>query len=151
MRADGDWTPVLAMLDTLIAGSGGDAARAMKMRKFEILVGPAGKPQEGYALGREIVASNPPAQLLNQLAWYTLDDEDVKSRDLDFAMDAAQCAVKASPGEDPAILDTLARAHWEKGQRTEAIAVQKRAVGLASGPMRESLEETLKRYESAGS
>lgn len=147
-RSGGDWAPVLEALDGMIA-KGGNGALPMRAQKFEILVGPAEKPEAGYALGREIVASKPPAQILNQIAWYTLDNGAVKVRDLDFALQAAQAAAAASESPDPAILDTLARAQWEKGNRAEAISTQKRAVGLATeGPMKESLESTLKAYES---
>jgi len=149
-REGGDWAPVIASLDELIA-MGGERAMPMRVRKFEILVGPAGQPEAGYALGREIVASNPPPSMLNQIAWYTLDDRAVKVRDIDFALAAVQAAVAASPSDDAAILDTLARAQWEKGSRDQAIATQKRAIAVAEGPMKESLEATLKAYESGNS
>ena len=147
-RQGGDWAPVLESLDALIA-TGGERALAMRAQKFEILVGPAAKPEAGYAFGREILASKPPAQILNQMAWYTLDDKAVKVRDVDFALEAAQAAVAASESKDGAILDTLARAYWEKGDRAQAIATQKSAIAAAGdGPMKESLEATLKAYES---
>ena len=147
-KESGDWAPVLESLDGLIA-SGGDRSLPMRVRKFEILVGPAAKPEAGYALGRELLASKPPAQILNQIAWYTLDDASVKVRDVDFALEAAQAAVAASGSDEGAILDTLARAYWEKGDRAQAIATQKRAVAAAAdGAMKDSLEATLKAYES---
>ena len=87
--------------------------------------------------------------MLNEIAWYTLDDADVQVRDLDFALAAAEAAVAASPSEDSAILDTLARAQWEKGDRPKAIATQRRAVAAAGeGQMKEGLEATLKAYEA---
>ena len=147
-RESGDWAPVLEALDALIA-AGGDRSLPMRARKFEILVGPAAKPEAGYAFGREFMAAKPPAQMLNQIAWYTLDDASVKVRDIDFALAAAQAAAAASDSKDAAILDTLARAYWEKGDRPQAIDTQKRAVAAATdGPMKESLEATLKAYES---
>jgi thiol-disulfide isomerase/thioredoxin len=147
-RESGEWAPVLETLDGLIA-TGGERSLAMRARKFEILVGPAAKPEAGYAFGREILASKPPAQILNQIAWYTLDDKSVKVRDVDFALEVAQAAAASSASDDGAVLDTLARAYWEKGDRAQAIATQKRAVAAAGdGPMKESLEATLKAYES---
>ena len=147
-REDGEWAPVLEALDALIA-TGGDRTLPIRARKFEVLVGPAAQPDAGYALGRDIIASKPPAPILNQIAWYTLDDSAVKVRDLDFAVAAAQAAVAGSEGKDAAILDTLARAWWEKGDRAQAIETQRRAVAAATdGAMRESLEATLKAYES---
>jgi thiol-disulfide isomerase/thioredoxin len=147
-RTSGEWAPVLESLDQMIAMAGPNAL-ALKARKFEVLVGPAKKPEAGYSLGAEILAANPPAQVLNQVAWYTLDDAAVKVRDLDFALAAAKAAAAASESKDAAILDTLARAYWEKGDRQAAIATQKAAVSVADdGPMKASLEATLKAYES---
>ena len=147
-RSSGEWGPVLESLDQMIAMAGPNAL-ALKARKFEVLVGPANKPEAGYALGREILASNPPAQVLNQIAWYTLDDAAVEVRDIDFALQAAQAAASASDSKDAAILDTLARACWEKGDSQAAIDTQRKAVAVAEdGPMKASLEATLKAYES---
>jgi len=147
-RNSGEWGPVLESLDQMIAMAGANAM-PLKARKFEVLVGPGSKPEAGYALGREILASNPPAQVMNQIAWYTLDDAAVKVRDLDFALAAAKAAAEASDSKDAAILDTLARAYWEKGDRPKALDTQRKAVAVADdGPMKASLEATLKAYES---
>jgi thiol-disulfide isomerase/thioredoxin len=147
-RNSGEWGPALEALDGLIA-IGGERAVAMRAQKFRILIGPAAKPEAGYALGREILASKPSAQVLNEIAWHTLDDASVKVRDFGFALEAANAAVAASGSDDSAILDTLARAQWETGDRTSAISTQRRAVAAATDTqMKESLEATLKAYES---
>lgn len=87
--------------------------------------------------------------VLNEIAWTTLDDPAVPRRDLDLAMKIAEKAVKASNGKDGAILDTLARAHFEKGDLAKAIEIQKSAVELADDSMKSELEATLKKYEDA--
>ncbi len=89
------------------------------------------------------------SMVLNRIAWTTLDDAGVPRRDLDLAMKVAEMAVKASEGKDGAIMDTLARAHFEKGDLNKAIEVQKKAVDLADDSMKSEIEATLKRYEDA--
>lgn len=89
------------------------------------------------------------AMVLNQIAWTILDDAAVPRRDLDLAMKIAQKAVDASKGKDGAIMDTLARAYFEKGDVAKAIEIQKKAVELADDSMKSELEATLERYEKA--
>ncbi|MBK9126786.1 MAG: redoxin family protein [Phycisphaerales bacterium] len=90
-------------------------------------------------------------QDLNAIAWTILTDEDVVSRDIDLALRMAKKANDLTNGEEPAIVDTYARALFDSGKIDEAIAQQKKAVELAKDikAMRAELEETLKRYEDA--
>jgi hypothetical protein len=88
---------------------------------------------------------------LNQLAWILVDPESTfEDRSLDLAMKAAVAAVEASKSKDPAILDTLARAHSWRGEWQKAIAVQRKAVETAREAeledMAEELEWTLEEY-----
>jgi thiol-disulfide isomerase/thioredoxin len=107
-----------------------------------------------YALGSKLVdraiAAKNPADL-NQIAWTIVDpDGSVAKKDLELAMRAASKAVELA-GEDAAILDTLARVYFLKGDRAKAIEIQERAVKAAEGPMRASIEKTLEEYRSANS
>lgn len=91
------------------------------------------------------------AASLNQLAWTLVDPESTfEDRSLDLAMKAAVAAVEASKSEDPAILDTLARAHSWHGEWQKAIAVQRKAIETARAAkledMAEELEWTLEEY-----
>ena len=105
-----------------------------------------------YALGAKLVdhaiaAKNPVD--LNQIAWTIVDPEgSVAKKDLDLAMRAAKKAVEIA-GEDAAILDTLARVYFLKGDRAKAIEIQERAVKAAEGPMRAALEKALEEYRRA--
>lgn len=76
-----------------------------------------------------------------------LDSPKVKVRDLDFALATAQAAVTASKGKDPSILDTLARAYWETGDKSLAVKTQKQAVELADENSAAELQSTLEKYE----
>ena len=90
------------------------------------------------------------ASLLNAIAWFTLDDDSVKDRDLEFAMAAAKAANEATAGTDSAILDTLARAYFEAGDMDRAIKFQRKAVDKCENEqMLGDLEATLKSYEKS--
>jgi peroxiredoxin len=88
--------------------------------------------------------------ILNAIAWNVLTNPRLKNRDLAFALKASEAAVTASGGKDGAILDTHARALFDNGKVAEAIATQKKAVGLVTDKTQKAeLEKTLNKYESA--
>jgi thiol-disulfide isomerase/thioredoxin len=126
-----------------------EVAVAFETAKFHLLL-LAGKP-EASAVGMKLMEKglkhrNP--MLLNQVAWSIVDPEsDVPSRDLDLAMKAAEKAVEFSKG-DAAILDTLARVHYLKGDLNKAIEIQTKAVEKAEGQMLMPLQETLEQYRA---
>jgi hypothetical protein len=114
-----------------------------------MMLGPAKMAREGYAFGRQLAdAGKDNAQLLNELAWFVVDDGSVAERDIPFALETAKAAVAASKSEEPAIIDTLARAYWESGDKSKAVEWQRKAVDLAGDDMADELKETLKKYES---
>lgn len=90
------------------------------------------------------------AQLLNMMSWEILTNEDIQSRDIPLALAAAKRATELTGGEEPAILDTYARALFDSGKIDDAIKTQKKAVDLApEGQMKKELAEALKKYEAA--
>jgi thiol-disulfide isomerase/thioredoxin len=121
---------------------------------------------------QEALESNDPAKILavgpkmisklgtngaamNQLAWTIVDPKGKiaptlkdNPKLLDLAFEAAQKAEKASP-KDGAILDTVARVYFIKGDKAKAIEIQKKAVSLADASMKAELEANLKEFESA--
>ena len=54
----------------------------------------------------------------------------MRRRDLDFALEAAQAADAVDGGTDPKSLDTLAMAHFARGDRDKAIDCMERALKL---------------------
>ena len=88
---------------------------------------------------------------LNGISWTILDSPDLQKRDLDLALKLATRANELAESKDASILDTLARAHFEKGEVDTAIATQKKALSIAAPdePIRAELEERLKQYEAA--
>ena len=52
--------------------------------------------------------------MLNEIAWFIVDEESIGGRDLDLALRAATRANELN-GRDAAILDTVARVYYQKG------------------------------------
>ena len=91
------------------------------------------------------------AGALNAVAWTIVDpaQEWKAERDLDLALKAAERANELSDQKNGAILDTLARVHFRRGDIQGAIEAQRSAVEHAEGPMKEELEKVLREYEAA--
>jgi ATP/maltotriose-dependent transcriptional regulator MalT len=79
---------------------------------------------------------------LNYLAWTILDTPGLENRDLDLALQFAQKAAEITKHEDCTILDTLARAYYEKGDLDKAVEVQTMAVEKSE------LKKTLEKYKA---
>lgn len=110
----------------------------------------AGAAATGAKLVEKAIAAKD-AEALNALSWGIVDpDANVQNKDLDLAMRAAVEAVKITQEKDGAILDTLARVYWLKGDKAKAIEIQTKAVTVETRDMmKEQLEKTLEEYKSA--
>jgi len=103
-------------------------------------------PELATQLG-EIKTSN--YELLNEWAWTILTNEEIKKRDLELATKLASAAVEACSGREAGVLDTYARALFDSGHVSEAIAQQQKAIAAATDEdMRKELSATLKQYEA---
>ena len=144
--AKGDWDGAIAAVEGLVEKQPGQ--RDFRTWLFRKMAREA-DPDRAYAYGRIAMhASWDDARLLNSLAWTTVDDQKVKVRDLDFAIEAAQRAVEVSESKDASILDTLARVYFEKGDLKSAVKWQRDAVETAGeSPIAAELKETLIKYE----
>ena len=122
------------------------------LSRYFALAADKSKAAEARKLGEQILKQGAPApELLNQFAWQILTKDGLAVRDVKLALRAAKMANDATGGQDAAILDTLALALFENGQKTEAVKVQSKAVRLAkTDPRYKSvigeLTERLKRY-----
>ena len=86
---------------------------------------------------------------LNRVAWTIVDDANVKNRDFDVALKAAKRATELSEQKNAAILDTLARVYYEKGDVKSALKWQRLAAETLTGdePFADDLREALKKYQ----
>jgi thiol-disulfide isomerase/thioredoxin len=147
-----NYTAALAKLDEMIKLAPENAQ--LLLTKFQILAGPAKMPKDAMAIGKQLLTKDLAPEQLNELAWLTATEIPAKDRDLDFALAAAQKAVAASKSQDAAILDTLARVQWERGDKAQALATQKQAVELGvkddlNEDTMAEMKESLQKYQSA--
>jgi thiol-disulfide isomerase/thioredoxin len=143
----GDWDAAIATANDL-TGSHLAYAR-FKARLFRTMLRESDDHGRTYDFGRTVMRTywDEPT-ILNRLAWTTVDDEGVKKRDLEFAMEAALRANELTEQQDAAVLDTVARVYYEKGDLESAIKWQRKAVTSAGdSPTADELEETLEKYE----
>jgi hypothetical protein len=119
------------------------------LRKFRVLLKTVNDPEAAYAVGRDLVRDKwNDASMLNEIAWYVVDEQGIGTRDFAFAMEAAQRANDLTNSSDPAILDTVARVYWEQGDVGKAIVWQYKAVEQAKGTGWErTIGRTLRHYE----
>jgi tetratricopeptide (TPR) repeat protein len=90
------------------------------------------------------------SQALNSIAWKIVDPKGtVEVKNLDLAMKAATKADEFTKNEDAAIIDTLARVYFLKGNNAKAVELQTRAVSHAKEPMKADLEKALAEYKEA--
>jgi thiol-disulfide isomerase/thioredoxin len=145
------------VLEQIVAGTF-DMAAAQRIAKTEKLlaeyyklVSTSEPGPDAEQLGRRILrdgGDNP--ELLNQFAWTILTHRQIKHRDLTLATEAAKSAYDATKGRDAAIADTYARALFDTGKVTEAIAMQKHAIEVCQeADLRGQLEDALDRYLQA--
>ncbi len=93
-------------------------------------------------------------ELLNFLAWTIIDEQKLKNRDLNVALAIAKQAAEASDHENAAVLDTLARAYFEKGDLDKAVEIQTQAVEkskndpLLTDEVKSQVQATMEKYKT---
>jgi thiol-disulfide isomerase/thioredoxin len=142
-----NWDKAIEILDGTLSKNPKDLAAGMT--KFRVLATDANQPEKAYAFAREFGKANADnAMALNAIAWTIVDDAAIKERDLDLALEFARRANAVSDEKDPAILDTLARCYYEKGDLANAVKTQEQAAKNAgSDEMGEEIKANLKKYQ----
>ena len=129
------------------------AATGLDSLQFSILTKLPDQVAAATALGNKLIdkaIEGKDAMALNGLAWGLVDPAvKLENRFLDLAQRAADKANELTEEKNGPILDTVARVHFWRGDLEQALAVQKRAVEMSEGPMKESLKEALAEYEKA--
>jgi thiol-disulfide isomerase/thioredoxin len=116
--------------------------------RFEIKLGRK-EYDAAWKLAGELSDAHPEsAGLQNQLAWSIVSRGDLEKRDLALAEKLAGRANKAAGGKDGSILDTLARAQFMNGKKSEAVESETKAVELSEGKPKEALQKTLESYRA---
>jgi tetratricopeptide (TPR) repeat protein len=152
-----DFDKALAILDEMLADKEiSDEDRLIgTFNAFKILVEQKHDGAKACPLAKKLgKMKKDDAEVLNQLAWMILDTPKLKNRDLDLALTIAKQAAEVSKYLDYAILDTLARAYFEKGDLDKAIEFQRKAVEKAKNndmvpeDARAELKDTLEKYKA---
>lgn len=147
LMRDQDYEGALKRINELLDKSESDT---LLLQKFNLLLLNLDRPDEAYAVGDKLVKSYwDNAQMLNSIAWTVVDNPNVSKRNIPFAMKAAERASELTEYKDGMILDTLARAYYEKGDLDKAVEWQREAVEHTEpGPMKEQIEQVLEKYEN---
>jgi len=144
---DEDWNRMQNTFDKIIAL--GKQYEGYKVQKFLLYLIPMNDPKQGYAYGEQLAKDNwDNAMLLNEVAWYTVDQEGIETRNLEFAMKLAKRAAELTDEKDGAVLDTVARVHYEMGDVHKALEIQRKAVEHATPQFADQLKEALEKYEA---
>jgi thiol-disulfide isomerase/thioredoxin len=146
-----DLDGALPLIDRLVEADAG-LFGAYAGAKFEILLTVKGDARAASEYGRAAVrgALKDNAAALNAVAWTIVAGENVPSRDLDLALEAAERAAVLTASKDSNVLDTLARVRFERGDVAGAVAAQTQAVALETDPeMRAEFEGALTRYRES--
>ena len=124
-----------------------EMADGLSVLKFQLLM-----QKKDYAaavaMGKELVETQKDnSEILNDIAWMMVDPENpIDKPDLDLAMKAALRANEVAKGENGAILDTLARVYFTRGDVDKAIEIQNKAVEKADDADRAQLTKSLAEY-----
>jgi thiol-disulfide isomerase/thioredoxin len=143
-----DSEKALAAIDKLAAEFPEEASQLVLM-KFGVLL-QAKDYSRAYALGTQLSdAIKDDAQTLNEVAWTLTTDETIEQRDLDLALQMALRASELTSNSDAAILDTVARVYFEKGDLARAIELQTKALEKAGDEDKAVIQESLDKYLGA--
>jgi len=147
--AQGDWEKAVKIIDQVIAM--GDEYAGFKVYKFQLMATSDDGSKEAYEYGEQLVKENwDDAQALNAIAWFIVDNNEVKNPDYGFALKVAKRASELTDDADPSILDTYAHAFYKKGDFKNAVLWEQKAVdNLADneGPMANDLKKALEEFK----
>ncbi|MBX3120194.1 MAG: redoxin family protein [Fimbriimonadaceae bacterium] len=94
------------------------------------------------------------ASTLNEIAWNMMTEARFKKPNVDLVLKLAEKAVKATDSKDGMIMDTLALAHYKKGNFDKAVDYQTKAVALVKAMVAEmpsvpqQLQDTINEMEA---
>ncbi len=139
----------IAAIDKLIKDYP-DKLVELQTSKFHMLTDK--DPAAAIALAKELCESQKDnAELLNEIAWTMVDPEaPFEKADLDLALKAATRASELEKGDNPAVLDTLARIYFNRGDVDKAIELQTKSVAMSQGDEEEKAdaEKVLAEYKA---
>jgi len=148
---DDDMDTVLAKMDEVIALDP-EVFGEMVIGKYSFIASQMGdqKRADEYAAGQGMEAIKDNAPLLNHLAWFILTEAKAFGSEPDaaVALKLAKRANALTEGKDADVLDTLAKACWETGDKEGAAKWQQAAIDNApSDEEADVYRKTLSEYQ----
>ena len=145
-----DWKPMLTAIDSVIAAIP-ERAGQYEAQRFVVMIGLCDMGTAGDDYGREVAKRHPEEMAtIRSLSRAILQSPYVKNRNLDLGMEFALAADALAKGLDARVADTVALAHFSKGDRAKAIEHEERAVRLEKDPrQREVYEKALAKFRTA--
>lgn len=146
-----DWSRAKVQLGVAEQAAGDDSADDLLLPRLLVL-SRTGQEAGARRLVEDLLARDKPdAELLNGIAWNALTMPGCSALDAELAEAMARRAVAASQEKKHHILDTLARALFVRGQKSEAIAMQEKALALVPTEeveMRKYYQEVIDSYRA---
>lgn len=151
LAMDGKWDESFAIIDEVVAIDPNEFGQ-LAVIKFQYLLGRFQRVEEGYAYGRKLVDTvlhdNP--VLLENIAKFIVEGPGFEPRDYKLATKAIERAVELTEGEEPAVLDTLARVCFAKGDPKDAHEAITKALKLVDDDrVKADMEKRLAQYAEA--
>ncbi len=142
-----DWDAANALLADMQKLMPSDQTNGLDMVRFGVLLGKKQYP-DAYKLAQKISDDNKDdVRLLDKLAWGIATDPSIESRDLDLAEKIATRGNEVAKGQDPSVLDTMARLRFMKGKPDEAIRLEQQAMAVAGDDQKDEFQKTLDAYK----
>jgi hypothetical protein len=134
LSRSGDYHSAIEAMDRL-AEANPPSRRDRAASRLEILLVGLGEEERAYEYASDAVKTylRDDPRRLNYIAWMIVDEPKVKHRDYDVAMSLAERACELTQWRDPAILDTLAKACFDAGDRRRGLRLQEMAAKYAGG------------------
>ena len=142
-----NWDEASAKLVEIQKAMPEEQQSSLDMVRFHISLGKEDYPAAYKLAGKISEANLENPEVQNELAWQIATAPEIKQRDLALAETIATRGNEAAKGKDPAILDTLARVKFMRGNKEEAISLQQKAVGLVEADQQGQYQKTLDGYK----
>lgn len=141
------WDAAVAKLDAMEKLLPEERREGLDGIRMNILFGKKDYPA-AYKLAQKLSDANKDnPNVQNQLAWEIATAPGIEERNLDLAASFAERGNTAAEGKNPDVLDTLARIQFMQGKKDTAIKTQEKAVNLAEGEGKQTLQKTLDSYK----
>jgi thiol-disulfide isomerase/thioredoxin len=144
---DRKWDTAAATVDTIEKNMPDVRKEMIGFLRMQIALG-RNQGAEASKIAKELSGANPDnARLQNAIAWHLATAEGIDKPDLELAEKIAAQANESTHGEEPQVLDTLARIQFLKGRKDEAVKLQEKALEKADDRMRPLFQQTLDSYK----